>query len=251
MWWHWSWKGLVGLRERQRAKPGSIYPSLNIPSQSGIQTASFHMNVSFPSLQNIPCHSFLPRSCILIPLLDVTLSSWHSMNDLPRASVSVICGCPGSDANEAPLWRTDWRQCGVAWPQPNRGIDTAPAEINHFLAFLDLHNCTSHLLFLSQILPQHCVPGSTALPISASQTHPVSVYPFSEPSHSKLEEILTFHQCDSGISQVWHNPISPFIVFCSIYYLSPNCSQTSLPCAERPMTDHLLIPFLYSWKKSI
>lgn len=94
-----------------------------------------HECLSFLSLQNIPGHSFLPRSHILMPLLGMASSSWHGMNGsshCPQGRGSVICGCHCRDANES-SFEVDCPQCGLALAQANRRVNASPSEINTLL----------------------------------------------------------------------------------------------------------------------
>lgn len=99
-----------------------------------------HECLLFLSLQNIPSHSFLPPSGILIPLPGMAESSWRSMNDFSH--------CPPQGQGLCPLWLSLQRcklkllwQCDLAGAQPSRGINASHWGINMLLAFLSLRNC--------------------------------------------------------------------------------------------------------------
>lgn len=80
-WWHWSCKGLWD-RGKDRGRAGvSLSKLKHCMSKWYSDRIIPHECLLFPFLQNIPGHSFLLRSCILIPLLGITLSSWQGMND--------------------------------------------------------------------------------------------------------------------------------------------------------------------------
>ena len=165
----------TGWRERQRGEPGSTDPSLNSASQSGVQTGSFHMNVScFWSLRNIPGHSFLLPSHILKPLLGMASSSWLSMNDAshcPQGWGSVICDCHCRDAKSS--FEMDWSQHGLALAQPSRGINALlsllcfpwPSQMHTWLLFPQTIFFLYTQIFFSTHLclsdtPTQCFPAS-------------------------------------------------------------------------------------------
>ena len=156
-------------------EPGSTDPSLNSSSQSGVQTGSFHMNVScFWSLRNIPGHSFLLPSHILKPCLawlPAPGSAWMMPLIAPRAG--VLSSVTVTAEMQKSSFEMAWSQHGLALAQPSRGVNALlsllcfswPSQMHTWLlfpqtifflytqVFFSTHVCLSDT-------PMQCFPAS-------------------------------------------------------------------------------------------